>query len=51
MYEKRNSSVRLELRYYTVYILISAVKRGICDRITGIHATCQEIQGEGDRTW
>ena len=39
MYEKRNSSIRLELHYYIVYILISAVKRGIRNRITGIHAT------------
>ena len=51
MYEKRNSSIRLELHYYMVYILIPAVRRGIRDRIAGIHATCQEIQGEGDGTW
>ena len=51
MYEKRNSSIRLELHYYMVYIPISAVKRGIRDRTTGIHATCQKIQREGSRTW
>jgi hypothetical protein len=37
-YEKRNSSVRLELHYYTIYILVSVTMRRICDRITGIRA-------------